>query len=107
MGGDCTIPTLALELPAPDTDVPAGCVRLQLVLPFPDSRRQKAEVPAVCQGRTTSAADRSQSLDTDRASATLTLYREWSRLVFIRVYLVVAPPKSVEPSDVSLPSPAA
>ena len=48
MGGDCTIPTLALELPAPDTDVPAGCVRLQLVLPFPDSRRQKAEVPAVC-----------------------------------------------------------
>src|SRR5450631_4431994 len=32
-------------------------------------------------GRTTSAAERSQSLDTDRASATLTPSREWSRLV--------------------------
>ena len=37
--------------------------------------------PKTVQGRTTSAAKRSQSLDTDRASATLTPSREWSRLV--------------------------
>jgi len=31
----------------------------------------------LCQGRTTSAAERPQSLDTDRASATLAPSREW------------------------------
>src|SRR5208337_3195531 len=31
-----------------DTEMPPGCVQLRLVLPFPDSRRQKAEVAAVC-----------------------------------------------------------
>ena len=48
MGGDCTIPTVGLRTCHADTDVPAGCVRLQFVLPFSDSRRQKAEFPAVC-----------------------------------------------------------
>ena len=46
--------------------------QLHLMMPFPDSRRPKAEAGSgLCQGRTTSAAERSQSLDTDRASATL------------------------------------
>jgi len=84
-----------------------GAIRLQFVLPIPDSRRQKAEVQ-----RSVSRPDnvRRGAVAEPRHRPRLGYTGAIQGMVaigFIRVYLVMAPPKSLEPSDVSLLSPAA
>jgi len=77
------------------------------MLPFPDSRRQKAEAVAVC----VKAGQRPPR--SDRRALTLTAPRLRSRIQgmvaisLVRAYLVVAPPRALEPSHVFSPSLAA
>ena len=90
-----------------DTEVPSGGAQLHLILPFPDSRRQKAGAVAVY----VKAGQRPPR--SGRRALTQTAPRLRSRIQgmvafsLIRAYLVVAPPKALEPIHVSSPSPAA
>ena len=60
--------------------------RLHFPLTFPDSRRQKAEALRSVSRPDNVRRERSQSLDTDRASATLMPSREWLRLVLVYIW---------------------
>jgi hypothetical protein len=75
--------------------MPPGWMQRRLVMPFRDSRRKKAEVPAVC----VKAGQRPPR--SGRRALTQTAPRLRSRIQgmvamsLIRAYLVVAPPKAL------------
>ena len=77
------------------------------MLPFPDSRRQKAEAVAVCVKAGQRPPRSGRRALTQPAPRLRSRIQGMVAISLVRAYLVVAPPKALEPSHVSSPSPVA
>ena len=78
-----------------DTEVPPVCSQLHLMLPFPDSRRQKAEAVAVCVKAGQRPPRSGRRALTQTAPRLRSRIQELAAISLIRAYLVVAPPKDL------------